>query len=152
MYDVIIRFRYREIDPLGGSSEHYVDWNQTDQNVSVTPQEVVFRFVKNDFFSIVGAYVPDKPGYTRRIDSLNNNLRSVEYIIVEGSEDLQTYYQLHLPTTGVVQELPTFTTVQNGLGLFTSRIVKTLHFTPNRVTQAAFDTSQYTKTKNFQFN
>ena len=152
IFDVIVRFRYREIDPIGVSSEKFVEWTLSDQNYAVPPSEITFKFIKNDFYQNVGAQVPDKPGYIRRIDLLENNLRPVEYVIVEGTENLQTYYQLHQPTTGIVQELPTFTTVQNGLGLFTSRLVRTLHYCPNEVTQAAFDTSKYTKTKNFQFD
>ena len=153
IFDLIIRFHYREIDPSGVSTERFIDWNQTDQNdPSSNNNGISFIFYKYDLFYVIGAGIPDKPGYTRRIDSLSNNQRPYEFIIVEGSEDLQTYYKLQQPTTGVVQEPPVFTTVENGLGLFTSRIVHRLHYFPNSATEAAFDTSISTRTKNFKFH
>ena len=103
-------------------------------------------------FSVIGSNIPDKPGYTRRIDSLSNGLRPYEFVLIQGTEDLQTYYQLQQPSTGIVQEPPTFTTVENGLGIFTSRNVHKLFYYPNSITEAAFDTSVSTRNKNFQFH
>ena len=151
IFDLIIRFHYREIDPSGISTEYAIDWNFTDKNNSSTPTLVKFPFYKYDLFYVIGTNIPDKPGYTRRIDSLSNNGRAYEFIMIAGSEDLQTYYQLQQPSSGIVQEPPLFSRVDNGLGLFTSRIVHSLHYFPNRITEAAFDTSVSTRNKNFQF-
>jgi hypothetical protein len=152
IFDLIIRFYYREIDPSGVSKQYYVDWNFTDKNYTQNPPEINFVFYKYDLFNYIGANIPDKPGYIRRIDSLSPGLRPFQYIIIAGTEDLQTYYQLQTPTSGVVEEPATFTTVQNGLGIFTSRLIHSLYYFPNAVTEAAFDTAQATKDKNFQFN
>lgn len=153
VFDLIIRFHYREIDPSGNSTQHYIDWNFADKSSTQTPAEVLFKFYKYDLFDNIGINIPDKPGYTRRTDSLSPaTLRPFEYILIEGTEDLQTYYQLQQPSSGVVEEPPTFTTVANGLGLFTSRIVHSIYYFPNSVTEAAFDTAAATKDKNFQFD
>lgn len=152
IFDLIIRFHYREIDPFGNSVPKNVDWNFSDQSSTNTPTEVKFTFSKYELYQVIGANIPDKPGYIRRIDSLSAGLKPVEIICLAGSVDLQTYMQLQAPTTGIVQDRPIFTTVNNGLGLFTSRIVHSIFRYPNAVTQAAFDTSVATRNKNFRFN
>ena len=152
IYDLIIRFHYREYNQLGDSSEHTINWNFADKNSSIPPNSISYKFYKYDLFSVIGSNIPDKPGYTRRIDSLSNGLRPYEFVLIQGTEDLQTYYQLQQPSTGIVQEPPTFTTVENGLGIFTSRNVHKLFYYPNSITEAAFDTSVSTRNKNFQFH
>ena len=152
IFDLIIRFHYREIDPSGVSTEHSIDWNFSDRNSTITPLTINYKFFKYELFFVIGSNIPDKQGYVRRIDSLSNGKRPYEFILIQGTEDLQTYYQLQQPSTGIVQELPIFSTVENGLGLFTSRIVHSIYYFPNSITQAAFDTSVSTRNKNFQFH
>ncbi len=150
-YELIIRFHYRDIDPLGISTQKYVDWYFSTPSV-INTAGVRYNFYKYDLFQNLGLHIPDNPGYTRRIDSLTGNIRPFEFILLAGSEDLQTYIQLNKPSTGNVQERPSFTTVENGLGLFTSRVVHSEFKHPNLQTVAAFDTCVFTRNKNFQFN
>ena len=85
------------------------------------------------------------------IDYLNSENAYREQIM-KGTEDLQTYYQLQQPSTGIVQELPTFTTVQNGLGLFTSRIIHSVAYFPSPLTEDSLEHSMSTRDLNFRFN
>ena len=41
-----------------------------------------------------------------------------------GSEDLKTYRIINEEITGIVQERPQFTNINNGIGLFSSRFTK----------------------------
>jgi hypothetical protein len=151
VYDFILRFNYREIDPNGVSTEHSLDWDFNDQFAGASlPGEIHYVFYKYDMFRVFGSQIPVMAGYTRRIDSLSDGKRPFEFIMVEGSEDLLTYLQLQNPS-GLVQDRPTFTTVENGLGLFTSRVRHFERRFPNAVTRAAFDTSAYMQNLNFQF-
>ena len=150
-YELIIRFHYRDIDPSGVSAQKYVDWYFSSPSV-INSDGIRYNFYKYNLFENLGLYIPDNPGYTRRIDSLTGNVRPFEFILLAGSEDLQTYIQLNKPSTGNVQERPSFTTVENGLGLVTSRVVHSEFRFPNTTTVAAFDTSVFTRNKNFQFN
>lgn len=152
MFDMIIRFHYREIDPAGNSVEKSIDWNFPDQTSANTINEIRYTFYKYDFFKFVGSNLDNKPGYIRRIDSLSNGIRPIELRLIAGSEDLKTYYQLQQPTAGIVQDRPLFTTVNNGLGLFTSRIIHSNFYFPKRVMEEAFDTSVSTINKNFRFD
>jgi hypothetical protein len=150
-FEMILRFNYREIDPQGNSTPMRIDW-YFPSPTAINNNEVIFSFYKYNLFGYLGFNLPDKPGYTRRIDSLAFPLRPFEYILMAGSEDLQTYIELNKPSSGIVSERPLFTTVENGLGLFTSRIIHYERRFPNAVTVAAFDTSAATRTKNFIFN
>ena len=152
IFDLIFRFHYREIDPSGVSTEHSLDWNFIDKNNAVNNQEISFIFYKYDLFFVIGLNIPDKPGYIRRIDSLSSGKRPYEFVLIQGSEDLQTYYLLHQPSSGNIQEPPIFSTVENGLGLFTSRIIHTIHYFPNSNIEALFDTSVSMSNKNFSFD
>ena len=42
-----------------------------------------------------------------------------------GSENLKTYRVINEEITGIVQERPQFTNINNGIGLFSSRFTKT---------------------------
>jgi Domain of unknown function (DUF4249) len=151
-YEMIIRFNYREINPATGLSTLLkVDWYFASPT-ALTSSEAIFSFYKNNLFINLGANIPDKPGYIRRIDSLLPGQRPFDILLMEGSEDLNTYIELQKPATGVVQERPLFTTVENGLGLFTSRYIKTISRFPKQTTINAFDTSAALMNKNFQFD
>lgn len=153
IFDMFIRFNYREIDPSGNSVFKSIDWDFADQINSVdNVQEIRFVFYKYDFLENIGKNIQEIPGYTRRIDSLPPGRRPIELLLMQGTEDLLTYIDLQKPSTGIVQERPLFTTVENGLGLFTSRLIHIEKRFPNHITQAAFDTSEYTQNLNFQFD
>lgn len=149
LHDLIIRFHYREIDQNNISTDKSFDWNFADQTPGDNP--VKFRFFKYEFFEKIGENIPIRPGYTIRLDNLENGRFPIEIIAVEASEDLVTYYKLQNKVGGIVLDKPTFTTVQNGLGLFTSRIMHSEFLFPNATMQAAFDTSRYTRDLNIQF-
>ena len=42
-----------------------------------------------------------------------------------GTKNLNTYIQVNAPITGIVQQRPQFTTVSNGIGIFSSRYTHT---------------------------
>ncbi len=51
---------------------------------------------------------------------------SLQVIFTTGSDDLNTYVQLSQPPTGINQDVPSFSDVENGVGLFTARHVQTI--------------------------
>ncbi len=149
LHDLIIRVHYREIDQNNVSTDKSFDWNFGDQTPGDNP--VKFRFFVNEFLEKVGQNIPIRSGYTIRLDNLSNGRFPIELIVIEASEDLVTYYKLQTKTGGIVLDKPTFTTIDNGLGLFTSRIMHSEFLFPNATMQAAFDTSRYTRNLNIQF-
>jgi len=50
---------------------------------------------------------------------------SIDLMMTVGSENLKTYRIINEEITGIVQERPQFTNINNGIGLFSSRFTKT---------------------------
>lgn len=152
IHDMEIIFRYREISSSGSVSYHQVliPFNEKlTGNSLLSPIE--FQYYRPDFFVTLGQVIPVDPTVTRRVDNLPNGAKAVEYRFYCGSEDLYTYYQLTRPSEGIAQDRPLFTTVDNGVGLFTSRLIHSEFRNLNTNTRAAFDTSAYTRDLNFVF-
>jgi len=62
---------------------------------------------------------------------------SIDLVMTVGSEDLDTYIKVNKPITGIVQERPQFTNINNGIGLFSSRFTKIRYSFP--LTSASLD-------------
>ena len=48
----------------------------------------------------------------------------IDLVMTVGSEELDTYIKVNKPITGIVQQRPGFTNINNGIGLFSSRYTK----------------------------
>jgi len=150
LHDFTIRFHYREISPSNVSTDKSFDWNFNEQIPDES--EVKFIFQKNDFFKAVGDNIPERgPGYKIRLDSLANGKYPIEFIIAEASEDLVTHYRLQNTSGGIVLDKPSFTTVENGLGIFTGRLLNREFSSPMVVPQPAFASSESTRNLNSEF-
>jgi len=57
-------------------------------------------------------------------DDVVRYFNGIDMQMTVGSEDLETYINVNKPITGIVQERPQFTNVNNGIGLFSSRFTK----------------------------
>lgn len=149
LYDLIIRLHYRQIDANGISTDKSFDWNFSDKTIVEATRSFTFR--KNDFYEAIGRNIFPLAGVTYRIDSLAYGHAPIEIIIMQASEDLATYYKLQSTNSGLSHDRPTFTTVQNGLGIFTSRLQHRLYRFPDAKTQNAIDTSAFTRNLDFRF-
>ena len=47
--------------------------------------------------------------------------KNLTLIMTVGTTDLETYINVNRPITGIVQERPQFTNINNGIGIFSSR-------------------------------
>lgn len=152
LFGLIMRFRYIEIDSLGAVTRHTADWLFPDQLATQTGEQVEFVYQRQDFYRIIGSQIPVKAGVTRKLDTLTVGLGAIEFRFYSATEDVYTYQQLVNPAnTGVVQDRPSFTTVENGLGLFSSRLLQQEYRNLTANSLAAFDTSAYTRDLNFSF-
>ncbi len=152
IHDLDIIFRYREIETSGAVSFHAVVIPFTEKLTGANPfGPIEFQYFRPDFFITLGLEIPVRPGVTRRVDGLPTGQKAIEYRFYCGSDDLYTYYQLTRPSDGIVQERPLFTTIENGVGLFTSRLIHSEFRNLSANTRAAFDTSAATSNLNFQF-
>ena len=69
------------------------------------------------FFKLLSNSMPEDGSVRQFVD--------VNLIMTVGTNDLETYINVNLPVSGIVQERPSFTNINNGLGLFSSRYTHT---------------------------
>lgn len=148
VYNLTIRFHYTEIKvATSDTTSKYVDWDLGDHVTAGEENNIVYSGIyRPDLYKIVGSAVApaDTNQVIRIIDAL-----PLEFIFTAGTEDLYTYQQVVQPSFGIVQERPLFTNIENGIGLFTSRYMKSLFKNLNGVSRAAFDTSAFTRNIHF---
>jgi hypothetical protein len=48
----------------------------------------------------------------------------VDIIIIAAADELNTFINVNRPSTGIIQEKPEYTNIQNGLGIFSARYYK----------------------------
>jgi hypothetical protein len=123
-YQAVLRMLYLETskaDPTKQDST-WISWvlftnKQTDDVKGGKTMEEYF--LNDGFYSMMHAQIPVNPSVTRAV-------RKIEYIFTVGSDDLNTYMEVTEPSTSIVQERPTFSNIDNGIGLFASRTNRTV--------------------------
>ena len=85
---------------------------------SVLDKTEIFEFEGENFFNFLKNELVKDPLIERKF-------LSIDLIMTVGSEDLKTYRIINEEITGIVQERPQFTNINNGIGLFSSRFTKT---------------------------
>ena len=84
---------------------------------SVLEETNIFEFEGEKFFNFLKNELVKDPLIERKF-------LSIDLIMKVGSEDLKTYRIINEEITGIVQERPQFTNINNGIGLFSSRFTK----------------------------
>ena len=123
VYNLIIRFNYREVDPANPNDtlRKIAEWNLlnrvsgggTGGTETITQNlqgEDFYRLVRN-VITTADDYVFDARRFIGRID----------FIYTIGADEFYTYVQVNQPSSGIVQNIPNFTNVNNGFGIFSSR-------------------------------
>lgn len=133
------------------------DRNTSNRIPFVVSGENIFQFIgsslkkDNNVVYQLGVYDPTDTPYEGTV--------AMEFVAYAGGEELYTYTQVNSPTTGIIQERPTYTNVVNGLGLLSSKsevVLKDIPLTvldpalvPDISTMYAFRYSEYTSDINF---
>ena len=111
-YQVVIRFHYDEI-PLSNLSDtlhKYVDWV-----FPVLENASEMSIEGNTFFSFIGTQV--KPDV-----SVKRFIKGLDFIFSVGAKEFYTYVLVNHPPSGVEQNIPQYTNVDGGIGIFSSRL------------------------------
>jgi hypothetical protein len=72
-----------------------------------------------DFYKFVDAALEPKSNVKRLIGTLDFNF-------TVAGEDFSTYFDVNEPPTGINQNVPTFTNIEGGIGVFSSRLTQSL--------------------------
>ena len=124
LYQVIVRFYYLETSKQNPSQsvEKYVDWEIVPGKNSKNDlggEEIIESYDNDGFYSLLHAKIPVDPDVDRVA-------RILRYYFIVAAEDLQTYIEVSQPSNSIVQEKPAYSNIDNGIGLFSARFVKTV--------------------------
>jgi len=108
-----------------------------------TANNIRYPYSKRDFYNAVVANIQEDPARSRRFRNLG--------IMVHGAnQDFFDYYEINRPSPSIVQKTNDFTNIDNGLGLFASRV--SVGITGIRLHQNTIDSlraGQFTNRLNF---
>ena len=106
-----------QIDLIFNYKENNID-KDLIYTTSVLEGTSQFAFEGEKFFNFLKKELVKDPLIERKFID-------IDLVMTVGSEDLKTYRIINEEITGIVQERPQFTNVNNGIGLFSSRFSKT---------------------------
>ncbi len=120
-YQVRLVFHYRELRPGNTDTLDYT---------LVWPLGVQLSTGLNGGETLEASFLGED-FYTRLINQLDDVLNvqrwagPVDVVINTAAADLNTYIEVNEPSNSIIQEVPDFTNVENGVGVFSSRYVNT---------------------------
>jgi len=111
---------------LAEERERVVEWTIGTLNTEDDEGgEVLQKAVSGErFFSILATKLDVDPYITRVLGVWDEDVqvaRAVDFELTIANDELSTYLEVNAPVTGVIQERPEYTNINNGLGLFASR-------------------------------
>jgi hypothetical protein len=114
----------------------------TDLQMSASVDgEVYYQFIKN---SILNSSSLNDPSVVSR------KYRGLDFKITVAGEELNTYLEVNEPVTGLIQERPSYSNVENGLGIYSSRYSKVVEDKyMNKNSMIELFTGPYTGSLNF---
>lgn len=126
---------------------HYSENQESKQLIFsqdlVSDNETKLTIEGGDFFNFLRVSLEKDNAKVRHFNG-------IDLVMTVGSEDLETYINVNKPITGIVQERPYFTNVNNGIGLFSSRFTKVRYNFPLTSSSLDFLKSVDGLDRNFQ--
>lgn len=134
-YNVAIRFWFDEVMVIDKDTiPRFIDWHFNSMKSAMLnggePMEIAYT--PSSFFGICNSLIPYKEGSEISESSVNSRIvNRVEFLIAVAGDELNTYMEVNEPSSGIVQEKPDYTNIENGIGLFSCRFIKTNEFVDN---------------------
>ena len=114
VFDFRIIFTYNETTNAGTVTKD-IEWKIGQQDLESATLGL-FRVNGIQFYEFIRNNIsPDE-------DVIKRTVESMTFKVTGGSEDLQNYILVSQPTSNLAQSKPTFTNLEGGLGIFTSRM------------------------------
>lgn len=111
---------YIEETATGDSLVKSITWDLGEIKSSDTEgSEILVRNVRGEeFFNRVANVIPElTPGMKRY-------LYKMDFTFWVAGEELNNYMEINEPSTGIIQERPVYTNIENGIGIYSSRFDK----------------------------
>ncbi len=146
IYGITQKINYVEINTVTNDTAYKsIDWYLGDKvSIPDVEAEIRFPFVPTDLYRLLGDNIAIDPNMTRHLAA-----NPIEVYVSGGTEELYTYMQVTQENTGIIQDKPLYTNIENGIGLFTSRNTRKISILLAADSYAALDTSAYTRNLNF---
>ena len=153
IYDIKLLFNYDETDPTKPNStlSKQLKWAFTTSGLrrssgNIPDPIITFTRKGQDFYEFIGNNIPVTAGITR-------TFKSIDFEIYVGGQEFIDYINVGIANTGITgsQTIPTYTNIENGLGLLSSRN-KTVKTGVKLSTDALelLKNSEFTKKLNFR--
>lgn len=114
LYQLIIRFYYTErIVATNQTTLKYLDWKFPERGNEFAS----FTIGNSEFFVFVASQLEPDPAVKRHAVEF-------EFYFHVAGKSFSEYMQVNAPSSGINQEIPVFTNINGGLGIFSSRNVK----------------------------
>lgn len=126
-YQLKIYFHIREHLAGGETRNRTLTWETFDVQRSKDidgGNSMMITFPNNRFYEFATENVP----YEDEEKEAQVNIRDAQSLVFEisvASDIFDTYMEIYEPSTSIIQYRPEFTNIENGMGLFASRYVKT---------------------------
>ena len=121
LYEFELVFNYYEVSFSNDTIKKSVSLIKTTVSPPSGNGSVSTYYVSDNFYSSCLNLIPypDAPEEAKVKDRLSG---SIDIIVSGAEEQLALYIKVNAPATGIVQEKPQYTNIDNGLGIFSSRI------------------------------
>lgn len=125
-YEVFIRFNFREL--FQGSTDtvsRSMDWalgTQKSQSIN-GGEDMITIYSGTAFFNWIDQNI--RYNSEKEATVVARFTESLEYIINVAGEELNTFMEVNEPSSSIVQDKPEYTNINNGLGIFSSRLRQT---------------------------
>ena len=119
LFQVVIRFHYDEVnksDTSGAVTSKFVDKVlESRESLTLSGNEIIeVPFLGDDFYKFIKAKVPVN-------DNVYRHPGTIDFKFSIAADDFNTFMEVNKPSTGIVQEKPYYTNINNGTGIFSSR-------------------------------
>jgi len=119
-YELLMNFKYKEYTTIGTINNKSISWNLSAQkSITTDGGDDMFKNVSGEaFYEMI---VSKLNGYANEALVTKRVIEGIEFILSCENEDLNTYMEDNEPATGVVTERPSFTNIEDGIGVFGSK-------------------------------
>lgn len=124
VYELYLRLNYSEITATDTTNKSIL-WNLGSQTTQTTSGGVTLsKLISGEsFYDMVSSKLS---GYANESAVIKRKVKLLDFLLAVGADDLNTYITVNEPSTGVVTSKPTYSNIDNGVGIFSSRMNITL--------------------------
>jgi hypothetical protein len=119
-YEVNIVFHYRELHPGNPDTlDKTMNWRLGSRKSMRLEggEDMDIQYIGEDFYKRLGQQLDD-------VLNVKRWAGPVDVVIATAADDLNTYLEVNAPSNSIVQEVPEYTNISNGVGIFSSRFTK----------------------------